>query len=87
MSYNIEGKLANQRPNLVGGFGHKSSCCSKCGKNIKKPEQIFLKMKEKVILLQSYIGTEMYIYETKSGKSVVYCSRFCRNKHNHRFTK
>ena len=30
---------------------------------------------------------DYYIYASKRGSSVVYCSDYCRKKHNHRFVK
>jgi len=84
MSYNIDGKIANQSP--VFRLSNKPKC-GKCSKQVVYPSKIFFlnhATKQKFVC-SSYIGTEHFIYETKSGIAVVYCSEYCRNKHNHRF--
>lgn len=84
MSYNIDGKIANQSPNLK--LSGKISC-SKCCKLIKPPESLVVhnNSTNQSFLCASYIGTNHFIYETKSGTAVVYCSEYCKRKHNHRF--
>ena len=86
MSYNIDGKLANQSTALR--LSGKVSC-SKCGKNIKAPQSAIVdnSSTDQLFTCASYVGTRFFIYESKSGKAVVYCSEYCRNKHNHRFSK
>jgi hypothetical protein len=84
MSYTLDGKIANQSPatKLSGVV-----TCAKCCRTFKPPKKIEIKEYdlEKTFLCDSYIDTPYYIYETKSGTAVVYCSQYCRNKHNHRF--
>ena len=80
----IEGKIANQTTfNRVNG----NICCAKCMKIIDKPETTFIPTKSHTHLVSSYIGTPHFIYESKSGMAVTYCSKYCASKHNHRFTK
>jgi hypothetical protein len=80
----IEGKLANQYP--------KTRCiCEKCCKKIDLPElklvQIGNHPNATTFYIHSYLTTPYYIYETSNGRAVVYCSQYCRDKHNHRFNK
>jgi len=86
MSYGIDGKIANQSTALR--LSGKVSC-SKCGKGIKAPQLAVVDSSstDQFFNCASYIGTPYYIYESKSGTAVVYCSEYCRNKHNHRFSK
>lgn len=85
MSYNLEGKLANQLPSKLRLNG--SVTCEKCGKVFNRPDPMIISAGNSVYDVQSYLGTERFIYETKSGHSVVYCSDYCKRKHNHRFQK
>lgn len=82
MSYNMEGKIANQNTwvKLNG-----SALCGKCRRCVNRPEFTELKIEEKTFTMYHYIGTKNFIYETKRGIAVVYCSDYCRKKHNHRF--
>jgi hypothetical protein len=84
MSYNIDGKVANQ--STVLRLSGKVNC-GKCCKIMKAPELAVISssVTKQVFNCASYIGTKYFIYETKSGIAVVYCSEYCRNKHNHRF--
>lgn len=84
MSYNLEGKIANQIPNIK--FDNSLSC-EKCKKIIDKPVTSALYVGKYKFNTYSYIGTDQYIYETKSGRSVVYCSKYCMKRHNHRNRK
>lgn len=81
MSYSLEGKIANQDPTHIN--------CEKCFVPIEAPVAITVNSKStsQMFFCKSYIGTQYYIYETKGGAAVVYCSEYCRNKHNHRFSK
>lgn len=86
MSYVLDGKIANQDPIIrISGTIN----CGKCSKLIPLPQRVIIDSKhtKQVFECASYIGTEHFIYETKSGTAVVYCSEYCRNKHNHRFSK
>lgn len=84
MSYNIDGKLANQP--IRGGMLSQPKC-AKCCKQVSVPKEgSYADIAGNTIYtIQSYLSTPHYIYETKSGRAVVYCSAYCRNKHNHRF--
>jgi hypothetical protein len=86
MSYTLDGKLANQDVSLR--LSGKISC-AKCGKSIKPPERAVVDnpATKQLFICASYIGTERFVYESKGGRAVVYCSEYCRNKHNHRFSK
>lgn len=87
MSYNIDGKIANQQTDI--NMSGKSKC-SKCNKLIPKPNPTIVNdtlNTNQVFNCSSYIGTKFFIYESKKGTAVVYCSEYCRNKHNHRFQK
>jgi hypothetical protein len=81
----IEGKIANQAPR----YTHKSKTrCEHCRKEIDHPEQRVIRLNIKLAYyVCHYINTPHYIYETKSGRAVTYCSKYCRNRHNHRFQK
>lgn len=87
MSYVFDGKISNQGPYFVGFTG--KARCSKCNKLINPPTRLKLAHTElkRFFFCYTYIQTSYYIYETKSGTSVVYCSDYCRKKHNHRFNK
>lgn len=88
MSYNFDGKVVNMWTSRTN-----NSNCSKCNKSISNPEvgqfNIYKQDMtiEKVYVCQHYMNLPHYIYETKSGTPVVYCSDYCRRKHNHRFNK
>lgn len=80
----IEGKIANQSP-MYKNTG--KSLCSKCNKLMDYPDTKVLGSNKKVYLVRSYLDSPFYIYETRKGQAVVYCSKYCRDKHNHRFQK
>lgn len=86
MSYNFDGKITNQCPKLLN-YTSAKSICSKCGKLIEAPVASYIELNNKVYCVRSYLDTPHFIHETKSGTSVVYCSDYCRKKHNHRFQK
>jgi hypothetical protein len=86
MSYVIDGKIANQTPDVkLSGIVR----CGKCCKNVPAPDMVRIVGSEtdQVFICASYIGKSPYIYETRVGIAVVYCSKYCRDKHNHRFSK
>lgn len=82
MSYNFDGKIVNQRPQNL-------TKCGKCQKTIPYPDNGTFAQTSGPSIFEafSYIGTSNFIYETKSGRAVVYCSEYCRDRHNHRFSK
>lgn len=86
MSYSFDGKVTNQKPKVVNYTSEKCHC-SKCGKIIEPPESSHIKIGELFYQIQNYLTTKHFIHETKSGTAVVYCSDYCRKKHNHRFAK
>jgi len=83
MSYSIDGKVSNQC--VLTHFSKPR--CSKCNKTILAPSYTTMEANNRVFSISHYIGTAHFIYETKSGRSVLYCSDYCRKKHNHRFRK
>ncbi len=85
MSYNLEGKVANQYPSKLRLNGKVT--CEKCEKVFDSPVAVALNIGTSSYCVFNFIGTERFIYETKSGSSVVYCSDYCKRKHNHRFQK
>lgn len=97
MSYNFDGKIAAQGFPKI--YQHEDETfkapfngmckCERCGKFMFQPKSgaLTLELNGGARLCQHYIGTDHFIYETKSGTPVVYCSEYCRNKHNHRFSK
>ena len=88
----FEGKLSGQPPRLRFNSGHPKPTCECCISLIDIPIRNGITITggdgiKKTMLTYNYFGTKMFIYEAKSGFSVVYCSKECRNKHNHRFNK
>jgi hypothetical protein len=84
MSYVLDGKIANQTPDIkLSGI----VSCGKCNKKFAPPQKVTIKEESlnQLFLCASYIGTSHFIYETKGGTAVVYCSKYCRDRHNHRF--
>ena len=77
----IEGKIANAY--------HVQPSCGKCEKELVGAEVIVVGNKlmhsNMAWTCSSYLGTDHYIYETKNGRGVCYCSEWCAKKHNHRF--
>jgi hypothetical protein len=61
--------------------------CAKCSSIITTIKQKNISLQNRIQAVNHCLGEETFIYETKSGKSVVYCSKYCRNQHNHRFNK
>lgn len=90
----IEGKLANLFPRKTMNG---TVVCGKCSTNFEAPAKISVitpngetengKPLSMVFQVHSYLGKERFIYESKSGRAVCYCSEYCARKHNHRFTK
>jgi hypothetical protein len=91
----IEGKIANQAPKIRLNSGYPKPVCEKCQKLIDNPTTIYINVTiekgdpdlRKAFFCYSYLETPNWIYESKSGSAVVYCSKYCRDKHNHRFNK
>jgi len=84
----IEGKLAN-RSDVKGMKGSALHVrCEKCNVIMHKPETILIGNKKiGFFVCQSYLSEKNYVYESKSGYAVCYCSKYCAKKHNHRFKK
>ncbi len=83
MSYNIDGKIVNQpiRRRLDGMV-----LCSCCSRSIKAPSRVVMPISAKTaIMVFHYVNSNYYIHETKKGYAVMYCSSYCRRKHNHRY--
>ena len=84
----FDGKISAQTPNFKENF--LKVLCSKCRKLIPAPRHHFVSVfnkdgKESIYTTFNYIGCKEFIYESKSGVPACYCSKWCRNKHNHRF--
>jgi hypothetical protein len=86
MSYNFDGKIANQCPKLTNYTSAKTHC-SKCNKILEVPRVSGVSIGDRLFLVRDYLECSSFIYETKSGTAAVYCSEYCRDKHNHRFRK
>jgi hypothetical protein len=86
MSYNFDGKIANQCPTITNYTSAKARC-EKCSKVIDAPLRSFIEIGDKEYLTFSYMDTPHSIYETKGGIAVTYCSDYCKRKHNHRFAR
>lgn len=86
MSYSFDGKIANQCPK-IRNYTSAKTLCEKCNKTMEAPYRSFLQIDHTTFLTFNYIDTPHYIYETKSGIAIVYCSKYCRDRHNHRFVK
>ena len=83
MSYNIDGKVANQ--SVLRRMDGRV-ICAKCYKAIKAPLKTTMNLApNKTILVHHYVGSEHFIHETKKGHAVVYCSNYCMKSHNHRY--
>lgn len=83
MSYNIDGKVVNQpiRKRMDGQV-----ICSRCSLRFKAPSKVVMSLTAKTsIFINHYIGEDYFVYETKKGHAVMYCSDDCRRKHNHRY--
>jgi hypothetical protein len=84
MSYVLDGKISNQKciEKLNGQV-----TCEKCNQLIDKPKLAIVNspLTNENLKCNSYIRTEHFVYETKKGYAIVYCSDYCRRKHNHRF--
>jgi len=88
---NTEGKIANQSPRFRFNSGDPKPTCSKCNTLVDRPTQQTLFVTDKLhqkhnFIIFHYVNQLYFIYESKSGRAVVYCPEYCRNKHNHRFT-
>jgi hypothetical protein len=86
MSYSFEGKIVNQQPRRRG-FASQYTICERCYKMIQAPECEIIKIDNKSFYTYNYLNTDYFIYETKSSCAVSYCSKECRDKHNHRYNR
>ena len=86
MSYNFEGKIVNQSPTITNLTSAKTKC-EKCARVIEAPTRFMMNVNDTFYLAFSYLDTDYFVYETKSGRAVAYCSEYCKSKHNHRFSK
>jgi hypothetical protein len=85
----MDGKVANQRPRgrWVLNCVPVEVTCENCNKRFGPPVSTSVKGVNyaQEFAAFSYLGSDKFIYDTKSGRSVCYCSDFCRKSHNHRF--
>ena len=86
MSYVFDGKVANQNVRITTGGKVR---CEKCRKLLDPPDLLTLGSRDSLSawVTYSYLQRSSFIYESLRGTAVVYCSRYCRDKHNHRFFK
>lgn len=87
MSYSFDGKVVNQSPKFKFNSGNSLPTCEKCSTLVTAPMKQVAAIGESFYFTYNYLGKKEFIYETKSGSAVVYCSEYCRDKHNHRFKK
>lgn len=89
----IEGKIANQSPGQRMG---RNQLCDACRTMMPAPtkSEVVGPLNEVFNLYHYLVNPEFknkmfecFIYESKSGVAVTYCSDRCRKKHNHRFHK
>jgi len=60
--------------------------CAKCKTELVTPNRKAFEICKGIFqIIRSYMHSPYFIYESKSGFSIIYCSKYCRNKHNHRF--
>jgi phage FluMu protein Com len=84
----LDGKISGQSPRYRYNSGYPLPTCAKCNKLVDKPTSLAIDMKcGRFQLTFHYVDKEHFIYEAKSGFAVVYCSKYCRDKHNHRYFK
>lgn len=83
----FEGKVAN-RLKIKYYKNSGTTICGKCRTEIPWPEEIQVGSKKSgYFYCQSYLNTDHFVYETQGGDAICYCSKYCANKHNHRFRK
>jgi hypothetical protein len=80
----LDGKIAGQH--YKGGVSGKVRC-GKCYRLIDRPETDSIEYDGNVQIVRHYLSLPYFIYETKLGFSICYCSDKCRRKHNHRFNQ
>jgi len=83
----LEGKVSAQPIHMRFNSGNPQPLCDNCRTLVEKPKKVGCNFKTRMQLLFSYFDTPYFIYESKSGYSVIYCSKECRDQHNHRFNK
>lgn len=88
----IEYKIANQSPRMRFNSGDPKSTCAKCNTLVDKPLHTKIEAeddlgKQHYFTVYNYFTKDHFIFDTKSGFSIVYCSEYCMKKHNHRFTR
>ena len=79
----IDGKIANRTLTRTNDDGF--LVCGKCSVEIEKPCEVVIGSFKSYYCCLSYLGTERFVYEANSGYAVCYCSKYCAQKHNHRF--
>lgn len=80
----VEGKVANRTAIKRQKLSNKTTC-ERCQKEIDVPTDVTTTANGVTLYLKSYVGTENFVYESRSGNAVCYCSAYCAKKHNHRF--
>lgn len=91
----MDGRISNQFPKRAMRLDGSQTgpLCECCSKLIDFPQRTHVELKDKFgdnchyIIYGYHPETGFWIYPSSSGYSVVYCSRYCRDKHNHRFNR
>ena len=82
----VEGKVANRTMiKTKMGVTKDQTLCERCNTIIDAPKDATISENGTTLYLKSYVGTDRYIYEGRSGHAICYCSKWCCKKHNHRF--
>lgn len=70
---------------IIGSYTYVDCYCEKCGKKTDFPDNSELVMSGQVFNLYTYpINSNLFIFETKKGRAITYCSMNCLVAHNHR---
>ena len=77
----FEGKIITR---VLGAY---RASCTRCSGQIDIPKESILHSEGYSYSVASYLNTPYFIYTSQKGGYVTYCSKYCRNKHNHRYTK
>jgi hypothetical protein len=79
----LTGKVSAQPLKYAHNMEEFTAICAKCSTLMPAPAKEVVKFNEphQVLIVHSYLDTSHFIYETKSGISIVYCSKDCKEKH------
>jgi len=92
----MEGRISNQHPqgtHRLNGECLNIVTCERCRRLFPMPQMATFQIKDKFgdtcayALYVYHPEDDHWIYPSSCGYSVCYCSRYCRDKHNHRFNR